>query len=73
MFPKRMVTKKELKTICGVPYSPQHIARLEAVGKFPKRIQFGQQRVGWLMTEVKAWMDERIAQRELTSNVSKAP
>ena len=69
MFPKRMVTKKELKTICGVPYSPQHIARLEAVGKFPKRIRFGQQRVGWLMSEVEAWMDERIAQREPASAV----
>ena len=42
MFQKKLVSKKELKTVCGIPYSPQHIARLEAAGDFPKRIKLGQ-------------------------------
>jgi prophage regulatory protein len=67
MFPKQIVSKKELKTVCGIPYSPQHIARLEAAGKFPKRIQLGQNRVAWLLKEVEEWLDERIAKRDAHS------
>ena len=64
MFPKQVVSKKELRTVCGIPYSPQHIARLEAAGKFPKRIQLGQNRVAWLLKEIEEWLDERIAKRD---------
>jgi prophage regulatory protein len=65
-YTKQVVSKKELKTVCGIPYSPQHIARLEAAGKFPKRIQLGQNRVAWLLTEVEEWIDARIASRDAT-------
>lgn len=64
MYPKQVVSKKELRTVCGIPYSPQHIARLEAAGKFPKRIRLGQNRVVWLLKEVEEWLDERIAKRD---------
>jgi prophage regulatory protein len=64
MFPNRFVSKKELKTLCGIPYSHQHIARLEKAGKFPKRIQVGQCRVAWLFSEVEAWMNARLAERD---------
>ena len=64
MFPKQIVSKKELRTVCGIPYSPQHIARLEAAGQFPKRIRLGQNRVVWLLSEVEGWLDERIAKRD---------
>ena len=63
-FYKRVVSKKELKTVCGIPYSPQHIARLEHAGQFPKRIKLGRNRVAWLLTEVEAWIDERLARRD---------
>src|ERR1700680_2249560 len=36
----RILSKRQLKEL--VLYSPQHIARLEAVGRFPKRVQLGQ-------------------------------
>ena len=64
MFPKKVVSKKELRSVCGIPYSPQHIARLEAAGKFPKRIRLGQNRVVWLVAEVEEWLNERIATRD---------
>lgn len=64
MTDKRLVSKKELKTVLGVPYSFQHIARLEKAGHFPKRIRLGQNRVAWLMREVEAWIEERLAERE---------
>jgi prophage regulatory protein len=59
-FKKRLVSKKELRSICGIPYCPAHIARLEKAGKFPKRIRLGQNRVAWLLSEVEAWIDARL-------------
>jgi len=63
-FDRRLVSKKELRTVCGIPYTPQHIARLEAAGKFPKRVQLGPNRVAWLLSEVSAWVDERVMVRD---------
>lgn len=63
-YDKRLVSKKELKTVCGIPYTPQHIARLEAAGQFPKRILLGANRVAWLLSEVDAWVNERITLRD---------
>ena len=62
---RKLVSKKELKTVLGIPYSFQHIARLEAAGKFPKRVKLGQCRVAWILEEVLEWIAERIAQRDL--------
>lgn len=53
----RIITKKELKLM--VPYSPQHILRLEKQGKFPRRIQIGERRVGWRLADVEAWLAAR--------------
>ena len=57
----RIVTKKELRAY--VPYTPQHIARLEKKGHFPRRVQLGPNRVGWLESEIKAWMEDLKNQR----------
>ena len=64
-YEKQVVSKKELKTVCGIPYSGQHIARLEAAGTFPKRIRLGQNRVVWLLSEVEEWLNARIALRDV--------
>jgi prophage regulatory protein len=61
---QKLVTKKELKIVFGVPYSFAHIARLEAAGHFPKRVRLGACRVAWLSEEVQAWIDERVASRD---------
>ena len=58
----RILSKRQLKEL--VLYSPQHIARLEAAGKFPKRVQIGPNRVGWVENEVLDWLQERIDRRE---------
>ena len=66
---RKLVSKKELKSIYGVPYSFAHIARLEKQEppRFPKRVTLGACRVAWVAEEVEAWIDERIANRALTS------
>lgn len=67
-FDNKLVSKKELRTVCGIPYTPQHIARLEAAGKFPQRIKLGPNRVAWLLSEVNAWVSERIDNRDPSVN-----
>ena len=61
---QKLVSKKELKSVFGVPYSFAHIARLEAAGEFPKRVRLGACRVAWVAEEVQAWIDERVAIRD---------
>ena len=58
----RILSKKALREL--VLYSPQHIARLEKAGQFPKRVQLGVNRVGWVEEEVDQWIRERIDDRD---------
>ena len=58
----RIVSKRQLKEM--VLYSPQHIARLEKAGKFPKRVQLGPNRVGWVEDEVLDWLQSRLTCRD---------
>lgn len=58
----RLLSKSQVKEM--VLYSPQHIARLEKAGLFPKRVQLGSNRVGWVEREVLDWLEVRLARRE---------
>lgn len=58
----RLLSKRQVKDL--VLYSPQHIARLEAAGQFPKRVRLGANRVGWVEDEVLDWLQIRIDRRE---------
>ena len=54
---ERLLTWPHLAAL--IPYSRQHIGRLEASGRFPKRLQIGPGRVAWRETEVLGWLDGR--------------
>lgn len=58
----RFLSKRQLKEL--VLYSPQHIARLEKAGEFPKRVKLGCNRVGWIEQEVLDWLQIRIDARD---------
>ena len=63
----KLVTRRELKEVLGVPYSDQHLARLEAAGMFPRRLKlqaFRGGRVVWLEEEVLRWIEARSKQRD---------
>jgi prophage regulatory protein len=60
--PSRLITKAELCRI--VPYTPQHILRLEKRGLFPRRVRLGANRVGWLLVEIEQWIAARVAERD---------
>ena len=57
----RLLTFEELHR--RVPYTRQHVGRLEKVGQFPKRVRMGLGRVGWSAKEVSDWIEEKKAQR----------
>ncbi len=57
----RVITRRELRHL--VPYTPQHILRLEKKGKFPKRIKVGERRVGWWLHEVMAWLEQKSGKK----------
>lgn len=64
----RILSKRQLKEL--VLYSPQHIARLEKAGQFPKRVQLGPNRVGWVEAEIHEWLQQRMDRRKVTSRHS---
>ena len=56
---RRLVSKKELKTVHGIPYCFAHIARLEKADQFPKRLLLGACRVAWWEDEIEEWKASR--------------
>ncbi len=53
---RRIMRKRELLTI--LPLSEDSIWRKEKLGQFPKRIQLGDNSVGWFEDEIEAWLEE---------------
>ena len=58
----RIISWKELRT--RVPLSRVHVGRLEKSGRFPKRVQITQARIGWIESEVEAYLQARAALRD---------
>jgi prophage regulatory protein len=56
---RKLVSKKELRTVHGIPYSFAHIARLEKADQFPKRLLLGACRVAWWEDEIEEWKASR--------------
>ena len=59
----RILSFDDLRSEKGIPYSKVHLWRLERHGKFPKRVQLGQSRHGWLDSEIDDWITARMAER----------
>ncbi len=59
---ERLLSLKQVKDY--IPYSTMQIYRLEKAGQFPRRIKIGQQRVAWKESDVKSWIDAKIAGEE---------
>jgi prophage regulatory protein len=52
----RFVLRREMKEV--IPYSIDHLTKLEARGVFPGRIPLGPKRVGWLERELAEWIEK---------------
>lgn len=53
----KLLTGKELRSL--IPYSEQHIRRLEKKGEFPRSVHLGPGRVVWLEAEILEWLERR--------------
>jgi prophage regulatory protein len=58
----RFLSKRQVKEL--VTYSFAHTARLEADGKFPRRVRLGSGRVAYVEGEIQEWMASRVADRD---------
>ena len=67
--PQRLIGWSLLETM--VPYTRQHVLKLETAGKFPKRVIVGANRVAWVLSEVETWITSRIAERDEAANKSR--
>jgi prophage regulatory protein len=47
----------------GVPLGRRQLDRLEAAGKFPRRVHISERRVGWVAEEIDAHVADKIANR----------
>jgi prophage regulatory protein len=59
---RRLLSFKDL-TAMGIGFSREHFWRLEAAGKFPRRLHLGPQKIAWFEDEVLAWLEQRSAER----------
>ncbi len=57
---------KEVQRFSGL--SRSQIYALVAKGKFPRQIKLSEKASAWLLSELEAWMSERIGGRKFASN-----
>lgn len=61
---KRLLSMKDVQKLTS--YSRTHIARLEKVGKFPRRVRLSPHprgRMAFVEREVNEWIDKHISDR----------
>jgi prophage regulatory protein len=61
----RIISFVELRSIKGIPFSRYHVDRLEKAGKFPRRVHVSEGHIGWLESEVDAFIASRVAERDV--------
>jgi prophage regulatory protein len=61
----KVLAYDDLKPVKGISYSKVHIWRLEKNKKFPRRVQLGPSRHGWLDSEIDEWIMARAAERDV--------
>jgi len=59
----RILSLNDLREL-GIYYSRVHIYRLVKAGKFPAPIKVGQNRIGWVESEIDEWLNAKVAERD---------
>ena len=62
--PTKLLSFAELTTTRGITFSRRHLKRLEDEKKFPLRVVLGENKIGWVVTEVDEWLASRLAERD---------
>lgn len=66
----RIIREGECRVISGLSRSTRW--RLERTGSFPKRRQISENAVGWLESEVRAWLESRARSSGEVANAQAA-
>jgi prophage regulatory protein len=61
---RRILSYADLKPRKGINYSRVHLARLIKSKQFPAPISLGVNRVGFVESEIDAWIEQRMAARD---------
>ncbi len=56
---KRIIADAKTLRAMGIPYSGEHLRRMEAAGLFPKRIRLSAGRVAWRIADIEEWLASR--------------
>lgn len=64
----RILSRKQVRDMVSISFA--EIARREKRGEFPSRIQISKNRVGWLETEIEAWITELVIKRDTLTGSS---
>jgi len=59
IVPIRMLRVERVMAVTGL--SKTKIYEMQSRGDFPMRVQLSPRRVGWVESEVQAWLEERVA------------
>ena len=68
--PKRLIRRPEV--IAKVGLQTSQIYDLIAEGRFPTPVPIGARAVAWLESEIDAWIDARIGDREQMANLPRS-
>ena len=49
------------------------IYQLQADGEFPQRVQITAHCVGWIESEVQAWLNQRVGTRQMATRIDNRP
>ena len=60
----RYLRYPDLKPLKGIPFSRQHIGRLQKARKFPLSVSFGDNTEVFIDEEIDRWTADRIAERD---------
>jgi prophage regulatory protein len=60
---RRLLNRRQLRDL-GITFCREHLWRLEASGKFPRRVYLSQHKIAWFEDEIYAWQAERDAERD---------
>jgi len=60
---RRVLRYTELAPVKGIPFTIQHLGRLERRERFPRRVKIGLRLVGWFEDELDAYLEAQAAKR----------
>ena len=66
-FDDRLAVSGDELPRLGIDFTNHHRLNLESKGAFPKRLSLGGRRVSYLMSEIRAWVASRAAERDTSA------